>query len=364
MSKEWYKQLTLEEMAEHLPEYIFKKYFLDVSGRPAPKKKTKVLVVPIPGNSASVRRKVLEEADKVAGLRYEISTMSGSVYLGWDETAVRKARDDFDEEMKREMKREREELEARQEKREAERSKMHADYLLREAGRAKGGKNSWSVAGEYIIDCDTIEGEWPDQSEDMSLTVSETETPGIFRADFDFGVVEGIMILSSQEAALERYCDGLDRKGLRSSNRYGYSEDDSDDDSDDDEDEDEDEDEDQQSAAATGSKRKAVHGRGPPSKKTKGSTKQPLKWFLRWRGRETDEGEEILYNNDEKGTIQFDNSEFASFKGGINIDFVDEHVAFTGRKVSGPSGRKSSDTTQVWAGYTEVANKLARYRRW
>ena len=48
MSKEWHDQLTLEEMADYSPGYIFEKYFLDPSGRSDPKKRTGVLVVPIP----------------------------------------------------------------------------------------------------------------------------------------------------------------------------------------------------------------------------------------------------------------------------------------------------------------------------
>lgn len=37
----------------------------------------------------------------------------------------------------------------------------------------------------------------------MTLDVSETETPGIFQAELGFGVVTGIMILGSQEAAVD-----------------------------------------------------------------------------------------------------------------------------------------------------------------
>ena len=79
---------------------------------------------------------------------------------------------------------------------------------------------------------------------------------------------------------------------------------------------------------------------------------------------------EILYNV-EKGTIQFDDSRFASFKGEINIDFVGQHVAFTGRKVSGPirtEELRDGPPSQEWANYsggllTSVLELDAGWRR-
>lgn len=68
MSAEWYDQLTLEEMVVTRPDALFKKYFLDKSGKPDPTKTTEVLAVTIPRSSNYRRQKVLEAAQKVDGL--------------------------------------------------------------------------------------------------------------------------------------------------------------------------------------------------------------------------------------------------------------------------------------------------------
>ncbi|KAH8156883.1 hypothetical protein CIB48_g11363 [Xylaria polymorpha] len=101
------------------------------------------------------------------------------------------------------------------------------------------------------ISCDEIEGGWPDQAGDLSLDIRATDEPGVFEASFDFGILEGVMIMSTDKKKLEEYCSQL---GADDSDEY------------DDEDEDEEEvEDDYERKVETGSKRKS----NPPPRSTR-----------------------------------------------------------------------------------------------
>ncbi|ROV95995.1 hypothetical protein VMCG_08020 [Cytospora schulzeri] len=205
----------------------------------------------------------------------------------------------------------------------------------------KASTKTSSIVGGYAITCEAISGEWPDKGEDFDLNISESSTPGIYEASFDFGILEGAMVLCSDEAVLEEYVDKLEADGYN-----GY---------DDDVDEDHDEDE----TTVTGGKRKAANtARGRPAKKVKKAASPGLKFHILWRGRDTSEGE--VQFEPKHGTIKFTNKNYTKFIGEIDLPFVGEDVEFTGEKISNQSnGGRSS-----WNDYSEAEYERANTNRW
>jgi hypothetical protein len=94
---------------------------------------------------------------------------------------------------------------AKADAREEERASKHKRYLAN-AEKHKHGPSAPSPVGQYIIDCEEIESNWPELAEDMTLAIHATPTPGIYQASFDFGVIEGIMMMSYDESILDRFC--------------------------------------------------------------------------------------------------------------------------------------------------------------
>ena len=195
-----------------------------------------------------------------------------------------------------------------------------------------------------MIDCEVIEGDWSDQADNMTLAIQGTSTPDIYEASFDFGIIEGLMILSPDEGALER-CNA-------------YAEDSDDEQYDEDEDGEDDEDEDDERRYVTGSKRKAASGR--TSKKAKKGTgaDRTVKFFFRMKSKDTNTWE-INYLA-EKGTIEFGGPDFAAFTGVTDMPWIGPGVSFTARKISS----KEPQFWETWGDYSQAAYERARVGRW
>lgn len=326
MSDKWHNQLTMDEMVETHQEWVIKKYFLDASGHPDRTKMVGVLIVPVPFRSTKRAGKVIDAAKKVNGLHY--GRRGDYLCIGWSEAAVEvTVRDDAG----------RFESEETYISRDEERNLMHTKYL-REA-KSRHTKRGWSPVGSFIVDCDEIEAQWPKDADNMTLDLHKTDLPNVFFARFDFGIHEGVMILSGSKAALQQYCDELER-------------------GDDDEEQDRDDDDDDEIQPAAGSKRKAK-GKGNRSRKKQSAQNEaPGKLFLRWKGAETGTGE--ILHRAEEGSISFQDAERSVFFGKIDMTYVGRNVSFTARKVSDiPKRGKNS-----WNDYSFAAYERARKSRW
>ncbi|KAK0625413.1 hypothetical protein B0T17DRAFT_532752 [Bombardia bombarda] len=151
-------------------------------------------------------------------------------------------------------------MEAEQDEREEERAAYHKEYLA--SIKKKKKSSTASPVGSYIVDCDKIEDDWPDLAEDMTADIYHTDKPGVFAATFDFGVLEGMMLISSNVDSLRRYELGDDDE----------DEDEDEGEQDDNSLEDSEQDEVAHAATAVGSKRKSTstgRPRGRPPKNPK-----------------------------------------------------------------------------------------------
>jgi hypothetical protein len=339
MHAEWLSKLTPEQLSNY-PDWVMERYFLS-SGQPDRTKTTTVVGIPLHQHSSYRASQMREAASEVAGLHQEtgLGPKTQTIFMGWNSVAVSKA-------AKGHATKEAKELHAAEDERENERAGMHTDYL-NTLKRKKGpkGLKTYSPVGSYIINCKEIEEQWSDQADDLSLDIRQTKEPGVFEASFNFGVLEGIMIISAERNALEQYCSQLDCEAES--------------DWDENEDEDEGEVEDNRKPT-TSSKRKAEapQGRGRPPKKSKAGAAQPRTYLLKLKCRETGEG--VIQSTEEKGTIKFKDENLASFIGKANLPCVGQGIPFTARKISDTPARPRNS----WADYSERAYEYARVRRW
>ncbi|KAI9371398.1 hypothetical protein BJX61DRAFT_548286 [Aspergillus egyptiacus] len=350
MHREWLNRQSLEYLATD-PEWVMDKYFMrGVGGAREPdRERTKTVVgIPYPLSSENRAGNMREAAGKVAGLYYETArgAMTQTIYMGWDEDAVKGAVKGHAAKEKKEAERERKELLAQEKKREADRAKLHREYLQAQK-KAGGRKGKVSPVGSYMVDCEEIKDDWPDQADELTLDIHETDEAAVFQACFDFGVLEGVMVIGTERKMLEGYCARVDDEGEDYSDEY-----------DSDEDEEEDEEEDQRPKA--GSKRKAPsppRGRGRP-KKAKAAKSRSLTYHMLLRCRETGEGQ--IFSDPDEGTIKFKDASLSSFVGEVDLPFVGSGVSFTARKVSDVPCSQQTE----WAEFSEERSEYAGVNRW
>ncbi|KAG0648135.1 hypothetical protein D0Z07_5989 [Hyphodiscus hymeniophilus] len=358
MHTEWLNRLTPEQLSDY-PEWVMDRYFLS-SGQQDRTKMTTVVGIPFDRYNSYRVGQMREATSKVAGLHQEagLGPKTQTIFMGWDSIAVSKA-------AKGHAAKEAKELQAAKDERENERVALHTDYLNNlKRKKAFKASQAYSPVGSYIINCKEIEEQWPDQADDLSLDIRETEEPGVFDVSFDFGVLEGVMIISAEENTLERYCSQLDREGREAESDWdeNWSGRESEE-----EDEEKFANDDENGGEVgdnkkpiTGSKRKAEapRGRGRPPKKSKPGPAQPDTYLLRLKCRETGEGQ--IYDTAEEGTIRFEDESLVSFIGKADLPCVGQGVPFTARK-------KSDAPTcpgNTWAEYSDSVYGYARVGRW
>lgn len=320
MHRDWLNTCSLELLSSH-PQWVIEKHF-GSDLRPDRTITTTVIGVPFPRTSNYRVGQMREAAGRVVGLHHDIGMgpRTKTVFMGWDKAAVEKA-------AKGHAEKEREEVQAAEQKRQSERAKLHADYCCQ-------ARKVASPVGNYIVDCEAIENVWND-AKDLRLRIDTTDRPGVFIAEFDFVIYEGVMIICADKVALEQYCSEEDE----SSEEDGWDEESTEDE-----------------RSAVGTKRKAsTPRRGGASKKSKGLAR---KYLLKARGRETGEGEIMDFSDN--GTITFKDGKFTSLVGKADMSMIGRGVVFTARKVSDIPDSQG----KAWADYSERQHERERVDRW
>jgi len=354
LHSEWLTTLTPCDLSDH-PEWTMEKYFLS-SGQPDHKKTMDVVGIPFKPHSQYRAGKMREAAGLVAGLHHATGwgLTTQTIYLGWDAAAVSKA-------AKHHAENEANETQAAARAREAERTAAHNDYLR----GIKGKKSAKTPVGSYMVDCQYIEKDWPDNAGEMTIEIRQADEPGIFRATFDFGIIEGVMIMGADDEVVTQHCTELERDEWK--NYYGDGEEEDEDEVEDEvDDEDEDLVKDENDKPTNSAKRKAnsppkTRGRPPKKPKTPSITTRTTTrtYHVRLRGRENGEGE--ICSLAAKGSIQFKGANMASFTGKADLPFIGNGVVFTARKTSDATPFGQGDQ---WEYYSEAAYESARIGRW
>ncbi|KAK0704310.1 hypothetical protein B0H67DRAFT_557148 [Lasiosphaeris hirsuta] len=366
MHRTWLDQMTPEDLASH-PAYVMEKYFVDAAGAPDRTRTKAVVAIPYRLHSSHDPGQLREAADAVRGLHHATATTTGSgtgtgaeiVFLGWTKTAVSKAVKAHAAQEAKQAK------PARQAKaKPAKQAKAKAKAEAAEAAAeyeddSEGGELPPSfLNGQYAVTCGEVEEEWPDMAENMTLSIGGTSRHNLLRAAFDFGVVQGVMMLSFDEGLLDTLCK---RDRDLSSDEGDYDDDDDGDDDDDDDDRDS-----GQHSATTGAKRKTTARskgkRPPPAKKAKavagGGWKSSSRFFVRLKSMESETGE--IHPTPTKGVIRVVDKGINQLAGTVNITGIGGDIKFTARRVRGPP-RGLHDK---WENYSQAAYEKARVDRW
>ncbi|OWP04507.1 hypothetical protein B2J93_1366 [Marssonina coronariae] len=204
MHAEWLAILTPAQLSSH-PEWTMERYFVS-AGRPDRSKTATTVGIPLDPGSSYRAGQMREAASAVPGLHHETSygSKTQTIFMGWDAAAVSKA-------AKGHAAKEAKECRAVKDEKESEHRELHAEYI-ESLKRKKGPEKPkpYSRVGSYIT-CQEIEEQWPEQGEDLGLDIRQTKEAGVFEASFDFGILEEVMILGTDEKTVEQYCSQLDR---------------------------------------------------------------------------------------------------------------------------------------------------------
>lgn len=330
MQAEWLGRVPGEYLASH-PELLLKKYgFIDDDGAPN-HSNTEVVGVPFPSDSDYRTSKFRGAANRIPGLHH--STYHGHeqmIFVGWDKVRVAAACSNRRGEEEREV-------QAAEQAREKRRSDQHERYL-----KNRDPYEVQTVVGKYIVDCKEIEDEWPDLTRNITLSIRPTSTKDLFtdvhKADIDFGMFEGVMMLSGDADSLTPYVGGDDQDS-------------------DEDDSDADDSEADGAGAQAGRKRKAAKPAPPPKPPKRPNAVKPRIFHTCMRGRETGEGE--ISPNPTHGLLTSDHPSYRSFHGQITVPYAGD-VQFIARKVSDTPGKSFGK----WGDFSWDAYDRACARRW
>lgn len=195
LHQKWLSDESVEEIARSPnPYFLMEKCFL-TDGKPDCNKTPAPICIPLNNLMEEQIAKLVGVSKGVTGLHHKhaLGRTKRVLFMGWIQEEVEKAASEYPE---REV--------ALKAERIAKRNQAHMDYL---ASRVD------TPVGSYIVDCDQIERQWPDLPIDMRIEIHTTDTPGLFQGDFDFGVAEGVMFLSSNRSTLDRHCARADHAG-------------------------------------------------------------------------------------------------------------------------------------------------------
>lgn len=227
-----------------------------------------------------------------------------------------------------------------------ERSAKHAEYCARV-------KKSTTIAGTYVIDCPEIENGWDDVS-DLQLSIASTPLAGFYQATFNFGIYEGVMMLSADRKALSYFseeklrdletADEVAKADQKRSVNGHHERKDND-------------------GISLGTKRKADDAEDHrPSKAAKtesapeSSASAPMTLYLCMRTCETGTGE--IDPDPSMGRITF-NDALTTFTGTADIGCVGRNVPLRGRKIS-----DNVENQARWEDYGHAAAEAACSSRW
>ncbi|KAI0551531.1 hypothetical protein F4679DRAFT_538287 [Xylaria curta] len=335
---------TLEAFFD--PTRFLAKYFLDgLHGKPAPTKQKKPLILGSWFAGSDGFEELLHAAARIpdflikrASKPTQDTTWSCSqscIVVGWAKYVIRQV-----ESLKSEIT-QIEVAKAKREERQKEKDilaklKPHIDYARAHRSAQSGPFTPSHLVGSYVMHCRRLQDEYGCELGSMTLDVhTPTSTHGALAA-FNFGLIEGTILLACSRESLEV---------LREEQA-----------------DEEDELTDEEQLAASG-KRKTTASQRPGAKSFKrrlggDDTQNPGRFYLQWAGCENGTGDLVMDEDHERtGYFDLDKSGMTA-RGKLRYRsfFGDERLVFTLLKVA-DTPRKHPD---AWSSYCEEE----RWRRW
>lgn len=260
--------------ADFSVELFLRKYFMDCNGKADTTKSTQPISLPGLRNRASLH----QAAEKIAGL----NTQSGGkepdrvLVIGWNRSDVFRMAANIDGEQNKKQVALSAQLWDRK-------LQVHKDFARKNARHSRNTNSVSNAIGHYLIRSEAFEEGW-DGTDNMLLDIHQLQ-PNALKASFDFGALEGTMLLSPSEDTLSKIIAGM-KEEEEEQDFEGYdSIDEKDSLEDDDEDQEkardgnqaEDENEDQDEDISRGEIRRGANSHDPrPTKKQKLAPEHPL----------------------------------------------------------------------------------------
>ncbi|KKZ59016.1 hypothetical protein EMCG_00881 [[Emmonsia] crescens] len=191
------------------------------------------------------------------------------------------------------------------------------------------------IIGIYSLECMEVAKNWPDDAEEMELTITRTsESPLGLIGGFNLGVIEGTMLFAADKPTLDKFRTVMSKSGGLAAEH--------------------DDDEPEDSGASE-------NGGDIPHAAKSASVKDRRVYFS-WRGRSTGEGEIHTEEgtSSQDGYMDFTSNEAITFNGVAGFPALGSSCKFKGTKID----NDAADAPQPWTSFTrEVAGQSA-VNRW
>ncbi|KAK2807582.1 hypothetical protein FQN51_000015 [Onygenales sp. PD_10] len=186
------------------------------------------------------------------------------------------------------------------------------------------------IIGTYSLECKEVEDNWPDQAEDMEVTITKSSGGSLgLIGGFNMGILEGTMLLAADKKSLEKFRDVMSKEDSSEIDGEGETSDD---------------------------------GGVVPRTGTKSAPVKDRRVYFSWRGQNT--GDTEIHCEVKPGTqdghIEFTSDEAITFKGVAGFPALGQECEFKGTKID-------NDVTAAppsWSSFSQEAANAANVNRW
>ncbi|KAK2774797.1 hypothetical protein FQN53_003492 [Emmonsiellopsis sp. PD_33] len=186
------------------------------------------------------------------------------------------------------------------------------------------------IIGTYSLECKEVEDNWPDQAEDMEVTITKSSGGSLgLIGGFNMGILEGTMLFAADKKSLEKFRDVMSKEDSSEIDGEGETSDD---------------------------------GGVVPRTGTKSAPVKDRRVYFSWRGQNT--GDTEIHCEVKPGTqdghIEFTSDEAITFKGVAGFPALGQKCEFKGTKID-------NDVTAAppsWSSFSQEAANAANVNRW
>ncbi|KAK2811437.1 hypothetical protein FQN50_002060 [Emmonsiellopsis sp. PD_5] len=185
------------------------------------------------------------------------------------------------------------------------------------------------IIGTYSLECEEVQDNWPDQAEDMDLTITKGSGGSLgLIGGFNLGILEGTMLFAADKKSLEKFRDVMGKEDSSEIDGEGETSDDG----------------------------------GDVPRTAKSAPVKDRRVYFSWRGQNTGDTEIHCEGKPggQNGHIEFTSDEAITFKGVAGFPALGEKCEFKGTKID-------NDVTAApppWSSFSQDAAHAANVNRW
>jgi hypothetical protein len=233
MASDWLGSKSIDDLIS-MPRMMMEKLFL-IDGKPTPLKTDLVITIPFPWFEEEELEALIEAASQVPDLHHRKVTgpKTQALFMGWDSRAVVKEsrlyltrekasviaenphlqHKELERLMQLPIEDQNKDIQMEEEDRTRRLMRLHGDYLnARQDGPDDPSKKT--PVGSYILRCERLQRDFKVSEENTSLDIHATDKPGVFKAEFDFGIHAGVMLIYDDDYAVDAYCASRNSFGV------------------------------------------------------------------------------------------------------------------------------------------------------